>query len=39
MQVYDVSEFSHEIRVTGAELSGFNVAPGEGWQYWKEPIE
>ena len=38
MQVYDVSEFSHEIRVNGTELTGFDIAPGEGWQYWMDTI-
>ena len=38
MQVYDVSEFSHEIRVNGTELTGFDIAPGEGWQHWMDTI-
>ena len=38
MQVYDVGEFSHEIRLNGDPLSGFDVAPGEGWQYWMDTI-
>ena len=31
MQVYDVTAFSHEIRLNGTPLSGFDIAPGEGW--------
>jgi len=38
MQVYDVSEFSHEIYVNGEALTGFDIAPGEGWQYWMDTI-
>jgi hypothetical protein len=39
MQVYDVAEFSHEIRLNGTALSGFDIAPGEGWQYWMDTID
>ncbi|MBX0296083.1 DUF7383 domain-containing protein [Haloarcula nitratireducens] len=38
MQVYDVSEFGHEIRLNGESLSGFDIAPGEGWNYWMDTI-
>jgi len=38
MQVYDVDEFSHEIYLNDESLSGFDVAPGEGWQYWMDTI-
>jgi len=38
MQVYDVDEFNHEISLNGDPLSGFDVAPGEGWQYWMDAI-
>ena len=38
VQVYDVSEFSHEILVNGEPLTGFDIAPGEGWQYWMDTI-
>ena len=37
MQVYDVGELGHGIRVNGAELTGFDIALGEGWQYWTDP--
>ncbi len=39
MQVYDVAEFTHEIRVNGTPLSGFDIAPGEGWQYWMDTVD
>ncbi|WP_254272630.1 DUF7383 domain-containing protein [Haloarcula marina] len=38
MQVYDVDEFTHEIHLNDQSLSGFDIAPGDGWQYWMDTI-
>lgn len=38
MQVFDVGDFDHEIAVNGDPLSGFDIAPGEGWQLWMDTI-
>ena len=38
MQVCDVSEFSHGIRLDGESLTGFDIDPGDGWQYWMDTI-
>ena len=38
MQVYDVEAYSHERHLDGDPLSGFDIAPGEGWQYWMDTI-
>ena len=38
MQVFDVEDFNHEIVVNGEPLSGFDIAPGEGWQLWMDTI-
>lgn len=39
MQVYDVGEFTHEILLNGTTLSGFDIAPGDGWNYWMDTID
>ena len=39
MQVYDVAAFSHEILLNGTALTGFDIAPGDGWQYWMDTID
>ena len=38
LQVYDVGEFTHEITLNGTALSGFDIPPGEGWQYWMDTV-
>ncbi|MBV0902069.1 DUF7383 domain-containing protein [Haloarcula salina] len=38
MQVFDVADFDHEIVVNGEPLTGFDIAPGEGWQLWMDTI-
>jgi hypothetical protein len=38
LQAFDVGEYGHEIRVNGEPLSGFDVPPGDGWQYWVDTI-
>jgi hypothetical protein len=38
MQVYDVSDYDHEMLVNGEALSGFDIATGTGWQYWMDTV-
>jgi hypothetical protein len=38
IQVFDVGTFGHEILVDGDPLTGFDMPPGEGWQYWMDTI-
>ena len=38
LQVYGVDAYGHEIVVNGQSLSGFDVPPGDGWQYWMTGI-
>jgi hypothetical protein len=38
MQVFEVEDFDHEIAVNGEPLSGFDIAPGKGWQLWMDTI-
>ena len=36
LQAYDVGTYGHEILLNGEPLSGFDVPPAEGWQYWMD---
>ncbi|MFC7204630.1 hypothetical protein ACFQJC_14010 [Haloferax namakaokahaiae] len=38
IQAFDVGEYGHEIRINGESLSGFDIPPNEGWQYWVDTI-
>lgn len=38
LQAFDVAEYGHEILVNGTPLSGFDIPPSEGWQYWVDTI-
>jgi hypothetical protein len=38
LQVYDVGTFGHEILVNDEPLTGFDLPPGDGWQYWMDGI-
>ncbi|WP_324756337.1 DUF7383 domain-containing protein [Haloarcula sp. GH36] len=38
MQVYDVGDYDHELLVNGEALSGFDIAIGDGWQYWMDTV-
>ncbi len=38
IQVFDVGTFGHEIMIDGEPLTGFDMPPGEGWQYWMDTI-
>lgn len=38
LQAFDVGEYGHEIQINGESLSGFDLPPNEGWQYWVDTI-
>ncbi|MFC6724750.1 hypothetical protein ACFQE1_10270 [Halobium palmae] len=38
IQAFDVGEYGHEIVVNGGSLSGFDVPPNDGWQYWVDTV-
>jgi hypothetical protein len=38
LQAFDVGTYGHEIRVNGEPLSGFDIPPSEGWQYWVDTL-
>ena len=38
VQAFDVGEYGHEIVVNDEALSGFDIPPNEGWQYWVDTL-
>ena len=38
LQTFDVESYSHEIVINGDALTGFDIPPAAGWQYWMDPI-
>jgi len=34
IQAFDVGEYGHEILINGDPMSGFDIPPNDGWQYW-----
>jgi hypothetical protein len=38
LQVFDICAYGHEILVNGDALSGFDIPPASGWQYWMATI-
>jgi hypothetical protein len=38
VQAFDVGTYGHEIYVNGDPLSGFDLPPADGWQYWIDRI-
>ncbi|MFQ3318633.1 MAG: hypothetical protein ACI8UR_000504 [Natronomonas sp.] len=38
VQAYEVGGFGHEIRINGTDISGFDIPPNEGWQYWMDAV-
>jgi hypothetical protein len=38
LQAFDVGSFGHEIRINGESLSGFDIPPNDGWQYWVDTL-
>lgn len=39
LQAYGVDAYGHDIVINGTPLSGFDVPPGDGWQYWMTRIQ
>ena len=39
LQAYGVDAYGHEVIVNDRALSGFDVPPGDGWQYWMTTIQ
>jgi hypothetical protein len=37
-QLFAVDSYGHEIIVNGDALSGFDIPPAPGWQYWMDTI-
>ncbi|PSP86173.1 hypothetical protein BRC83_01980 [Halobacteriales archaeon QS_1_68_17] len=38
LQAFDVGEYGHEVLVNDESLSGFDLPPADGWQYWMDRI-
>ena len=38
IQAFDDGEYGHEIVINGNSHSGFDIPPGEGWQYWVDTV-
>jgi hypothetical protein len=38
LQAFDVGSYTHEIEINGETLSGFDIPPNEGWQYWVDSL-
>ena len=38
IQAFDVGEYGHDILLNGESLSGFDIPPNDGWQYWADSI-
>lgn len=38
IQAFDVGEYGHDIEINGDPLSGFDIPPGDGWQYWVDTV-
>ncbi|ESP87713.1 DUF7383 domain-containing protein [Candidatus Halobonum tyrrellensis] len=38
VQAFDVSEYGHELLLNDDPLSGFDIPPGDGWQYWVDSV-
>lgn len=38
LQVFDVGTYGHEIAINDDPLSGFDIPPNDGWQYWLDTV-
>jgi len=38
LQAFDVGEYGHEVLINGESVSGFDIPPADGWQYWMDTI-
>jgi hypothetical protein len=34
IQAFDVGAFGHDVLINGEPMSGFDIPPADGWQYW-----
>jgi|GEM_PF-5801420 len=39
IQAFDVGEYGHDILVNGEPMSGFDIPPDDGWQYWVDTFD
>ena len=38
IQAYEVGEYGHQIEINESALSGFDIPPNDGWQYWVDTL-
>lgn len=38
IQAFDVDTYGHEVVVNGEPMSGFDIPPDDGWQYWVDTL-
>lgn len=38
LQAFDVGAYGHEILFNDQTLSGFDIPPNDGWQYWVDTL-
>ncbi len=38
IQAFEVGAYGHEILVNDEPLSGFDIPPNDGWQYWVDTL-
>lgn len=38
LQVFDIDSYGHEILINDDALSGFDIPPTSGWQYWMDTV-
>ncbi|QLD86220.1 hypothetical protein HWV23_10965 [Natronomonas halophila] len=38
LQAYEVGAFGHEIYLNGEPVTGFDIPPADGWQYWMDAV-
>lgn len=38
IQAFEVDEYGHDIEINGTTLSGFDIPPNDGWQYWVDTL-
>ncbi|MGM0604083.1 MAG: DUF7383 domain-containing protein [Halobacteriota archaeon] len=38
VQAFDVGTYGHEIVINDEPLSGFDIPPNDGWQYWVDTV-
>ena len=38
LQAFEVGTYGHEVVINGEPLSGFDIPPNDGWQYWMDAL-